>query len=72
MRKFYAFVLSVLVLCGLTVGEAMAAIDASVGTAFTAIQTDATALMAIVVPIIVAILGMVIVIKLIKRFGNKL
>ncbi|MDP3671718.1 MAG: hypothetical protein Q8R69_18755 [Telluria sp.] len=54
------------------VGSANAAIDASVGTAFTALQTDATSLSAIVVPIVVAVLGLVIVIKLIKRFGNKI
>lgn len=52
--------------------NASAALDASIATAFTAVQTDATALSAIVVPIVVSILGLVIVIKLIKRFGNKL
>ena len=57
---------------GFTAAQAQAAIDAAVGTAFTAIQTDAVALSAIVTPIIVSILGLVIVIKLIKRFGNKL
>lgn len=51
---------------------AHAAIDASVGTAFTALQADATELAGIVTPIVVAVMGLAIVIKLIKRFGNKL
>ena len=54
------------------VGSANAAIDASVGTAFTALQADAVSLSAIVVPIVVAVLGLMIVIKLIKRFGSKI
>lgn len=52
--------------------NANAAIDASVGIAFTALKTDASDLSAIVIPIVVAVLGMVIVIKLIHRFGNKI
>jgi hypothetical protein len=52
--------------------SAFAALDASIATAFSAVQDDAVALSAIVVPIVVAILGLLIVIKLIKRFGNKL
>ena len=56
----------------LAMSNANAAIDASVGTAFAALQADATALSVIVVPIVVAILGLVIVIKLIKRFGSKI
>jgi|GEM_PF-2773623 len=52
--------------------SAFAALDESVGTALAAVQTDASALSAIVVPIVVAVLGMSITIKLIKRFGNKI
>jgi hypothetical protein len=54
------------------VGTASATIDPSVATAFTGIQTDATSLSGIVTPIVVAILGLLIVMKLIKRFGSKL
>ena len=54
------------------VGSAHAAIDGAVTTAFTAVQADAVSLSAIVVPIVVAILGLGITIKLIKRFGNKM
>jgi hypothetical protein len=53
-------------------GNASAAIDASVSTAFTAVQADATSLSAIVIPIVVAVLGLFITIKLIKKFGNKI
>jgi len=59
-------------LMGGLVSNANAALDSSVSTAFTAVQTDAVALSAIVVPIVVAILGLVITIKLIKRFGSKI
>lgn len=52
--------------------SAHAAIDAAVGTAFTALQSDAVSLSGIVVPIVVSVLGLMIVIKLIKRFGNKI
>jgi len=51
--------------------SAHAAIDSSVGTALTAIQGDAADLSAMVVPVVVSIMGLGIVIKLIKRFGNK-
>lgn len=51
---------------------ANATIDASVGTALTAVQADATSLSALVVPIVVGVMGLSIVIKLIKRFGNKI
>lgn len=52
--------------------NANAAIDASVSAALTAVETDAKALSAIVVPIVVSVLGLSLVIKLIKRFGNKI
>lgn len=51
---------------------AHAALPASVGTAFAAVETEAGELRDLVVPIVVAILGMVLLIKLIKRFGNKI
>ncbi len=49
-----------------------AALDPSVATGLTGIQTDATSLNALIVPVVIAILGMLIVVKLIKRFGNKI
>ena len=69
MKKVLLLVASMLAVFAST---AHAALDASIATAFTAVQADAVALSAIVVPIVVSILGLVIVIKLIKRFGSKL
>lgn len=59
-------------IAAVTVGNAHAAIDASVGTAFTALQADAVSLSGIVIPIVVAVLGLGITISLIKRFGKKI
>lgn len=53
-------------------GAASAAVDASVSTAFTAVQADAVSMAGIVTPIVVAVLGLALGIKLIKRFGNKI
>lgn len=72
MKQAMAFLMGFLTLfLGLLTG-ANAAIDASVGTALTAIQTDATSLSALVIPIVVAVMGLMITIKLIKKFGNKI
>lgn len=61
---------------GLTVAasiqQAHAALDASIGTGITAVVTDATSVSALVLPAVVTIMGLGIVIKLVKRFGNKL
>lgn len=54
------------------VSPASAALDPSIATGLTGIQTDATSLNTLVVPVVFAILSMLIIIKLIKRFGNKL
>jgi len=72
MQKKYAALAAVGSAFAIVGTSAHAAIDAAVGTAFTAVQTDAVSLAGIVTPIVVSILGLVIVIKLIKRFGNKL
>lgn len=52
--------------------SAHAALDESVTTAFDAVKADAVSLSGIVVPIVVSVLGLVITIKLIKRFGSKI
>jgi hypothetical protein len=51
---------------------ASAAIDPSVASGIAAINTDAHTLSGIVVPVIVAIMALLIILKLIKRFGAKL
>lgn len=68
ISSFGAVALSLLLL----VGQAHAALDASIATAFDAVETDAIALSALVVPIVVSILGLTLVIKLIKRFGRNI
>lgn len=55
-----------------TVQEAHAALPASVGTTVTSIQTDGTAVFDLVFPVIATFVGLVVIIKLFKRFANKL
>lgn len=55
----------------LAAGQAAAALPASVATTITAIQTDGQAIFDLVFPVVGLFLGLVIVIKLFKRFGNK-
>lgn len=63
---------AVAALVAIASAQANAAIDASVATAFDAVKADAVSLSAIVVPIVVSVLGLMLVIKLIKKFGNKI
>jgi len=53
-------------------GQASAALPASVGTTFTGIQDDMQAVFDLAFPAVVLGLGLVIVIKLVKRFGSKI
>lgn len=48
-----------------------AALPASVGTSITAIETDGKAIFDLVFPVVAALLGLAVVIKLFKRFTNK-
>jgi len=52
--------------------SANAALDPSIATGITGLVTDATSLNGLIVPAMFAIFGMVLMIKLVKRFGNKL
>lgn len=52
--------------------DANAALPTGVSTAVTAIGDDATAVFDLVVPVVLSVLGLVVVIKLIKRFTNKI
>lgn len=58
-------------LLSVAAGSAMAALPASVATTVTAIQTDGQAIFDLIFPVVGIFLGLVIVIKLFKRFGNK-
>ena len=59
------------VLMAAGVSSAFAALPAIVGTTLTGIQTDGLALAELVWPVILALLGAAILMKLAKRFGNK-
>ena len=54
------------------VGSAAAALPAAVGTALTALETDANALFDLVWPILIGLTGVVILMKLFKRGANKI
>lgn len=55
----------------LVAGSAMAEVPAIVGTTVTAMTTDATSIFTTVFPYAAAVLGMVVVLKLFKRFVSK-
>lgn len=55
-----------------TLQAARAELPSAVATSFDAVKADASALNDLVVPIVIAILGMFIVLKLIKRFAGKI
>jgi len=57
---------------GMAVQQVHAALPTGVDTSITAIQTDATTLGGYVAPVLIAILGMTVGFKLIKRFTNKI
>lgn len=52
-------------------GSAMAALPASVATTVTSIETDGKAIFDLIFPVVGVFLGLAIVIKLFKRFSNK-
>lgn len=54
-----------------SIGAAHAALPAVVGTTLTAIEADGMALADLVWPIMLAFLGAALLMKLSKRFGNK-
>lgn len=70
-RRLSAVIAGSAVAMGVMVGEAAAALPASVATTVTAIETDGKAIFDLIFPVVGVFLGLVIVIKLFKRFGNK-
>jgi len=54
-------------LVALPFGSAMAALPASVGTTITAVQTDALAAVDLVWPLLLAVLGAFVLLKIVKR-----
>ncbi|AEK61967.1 major coat protein [Collimonas fungivorans] len=51
--------------------NAAATLDPSVAAAFTAIGDNATAMFGLAMPVVASVLGMFIVLRLFKKFGNK-
>lgn len=72
MKSLKTLLLSAFAMLGLIASSAHAEIPAVVGTTLEAVKTDATALQALVIPIVVSVLGLTLVITLIKRFGSKI
>lgn len=56
----------------LGMGSAMAALPAVVGTTVTNIQADGQSIFDLVFPVVGLFLGMALIIKLFKRFSNKI
>lgn len=51
---------------------ANAALDASIATGLEGIKTDAIAILALVFPVVIAVFGLQIAPKLVKRFGRSI
>ncbi len=75
MKRQHLVVASLGVLAAVSAAPAFALsadVTAALTTAFTNLQTDAGALQALVIPVIIGIMALTLVVKLIKRFGNKI
>lgn len=53
-------------------GAAKAELPAGIATAMTTVQADASALNDLVMPVVIAVIGMLVVYKLLKRFSGKI
>jgi Phage major coat protein, Gp8 len=72
MNKIIQIVIGVLMTFLFGLGLAMAELPAVVGTTLTGLQTDGLALIALVWPVVGAIIGGFILIKLFKRGASKI
>lgn len=70
MKKFVIAAVVTCLALGAVVAEA--ALPASVGTTVTAIQADGQSLFDLVFPVVAGFVGLAVVIKLFKRFSNKM
>ncbi|MDD5272675.1 MAG: hypothetical protein PHU14_08155 [Methylovulum sp.] len=62
---------SMLLMLGMLSADAMAALPAAVAGTVTGIQTDGQALFDLLFPVIATFVGLVVIVKLFKRFTNK-
>lgn len=58
--------------CVMAAVPVQAAVPTGVSTAFTALQSDAEDIADLAVPVVIGVLALTVVIKLIKRFANKI
>ena len=71
VKKYAAYLASLVTLGLLTVAQAEAALSTAIGTTLTSIQTDGLALVDLVWPVVGAITGAFILFKLFKRGASK-
>jgi len=71
MSKFTIALVGSLGLVAASISSAFAALPAAVGTAVTAMQTDGQGIFDLVFPVVAVLVGLGVVIKLFKRFSNK-
>lgn len=72
MKNINSPALAIAVALTIAAQSAMAALPASVATTVTAIQDDGQDIFDLVFPVIATFVGLVVVVKLFKRFSNKL
>ena len=70
MRKRFAILFGLLL--SVTYTPVFAALPAVIGTTLTEIQTDALAAIDLVWPVLLAVLGGFVLIKIVKRASNKI
>lgn len=68
MKKLVAVMFALFAMMSI---NAFAVLPASVGTSITAIQTDGQGVFDLVFPVVAAMVGLAVVIKLFKRFTSK-
>jgi hypothetical protein len=71
MNKILMYVASVIALFMAFLGQAEAALNAGVATAFTALETDALALIDLIWPVVTAVTVGFIIIQLFKKGAGK-
>lgn len=71
MKKLFAVVLAAVTGLFGMVGAANAALDASIATGLTQVQTDFTALLALVYPVMISITAAIVIFGLAKMFIHK-
>ncbi len=69
MKKFFSILVGVG--SSIAAGIASAAVPAAIGTGLTAVETDALAVIDLVWPLVISIVGALLLMKLFKRAASK-